>query len=84
MHHDGMWSLRSPLATRDGITEDAKLVDSDLDDVAGLKGEWSLWDERSPRAEHDSVGKVMLEEEVADQFLLTRRLSSRVFVSPCQ
>ena len=66
MHHAGKLSCRSSLAARDGITEGAKLVDSDLDDVAGLEGEWSLWDERSPRAERDSVGKVILEEEVAD------------------
>ena len=64
-----MWSRRSPLATHDGITEGAQLVDGDLDDVAGLEGEWFLWDERGPRAEYDSVGKVILEEEVADQFL---------------
>ena len=69
MHHGGMWSLRSPLATRDGISEDAKLVDGDLDDVAGLEGEMSLWDERGPRAEHDPVRKVILEEKVAHQFL---------------
>ncbi len=69
MHHDGNWSRRSPLATRDRITEDAKLLDGDLDDVARLEGEWSLWDEGSPRAEQDSVGKVILEEEIGDQFI---------------
>ena len=83
MHHDGMLSCRSPLATRDGITEGAKLVDGDLDDVVGLEGEWSLWDERGPRAEHDSVGKVILEEKVTHQFL-EAALEFAVLVSPCQ
>src|SRR5690348_10529881 len=62
-------SYRSPLATDDEITEGAKLVDGDLDHVAGLEGELALWHETCTCTENDSIGKVVFEEEVGDQFL---------------